>query len=232
MAREVLEARQAPLGIQAGRCSTCVDVASTAGVPRAPRTERRRQDDPGPHPDGLLRPTGAACTSGGVDLTPAPRRDLARRRGHRVRRDGASGPSHVEEHLALAGRRAGRTGRRGASPTLRALARSPSAAVLRRAALRREQQMLATPARCSPTPCFPRRALRRAGPVHHRHTVGRVHTMTREGSPCSSSSRTSLAFAVSDEVAVMARGTIVHSAATAAFRRDPRTARRLLGVEG
>ena len=40
-----------------------------------------------------------------------------------------------------------------------------------------------------------------------------------------------LAFAVSDEVAVMAKGVIAHRSATAAFRRDPIPARRLLGVE-
>jgi len=40
-----------------------------------------------------------------------------------------------------------------------------------------------------------------------------------------------LAFSVSDEVAVMAKGVIAHRSATAAFRRDPIPARRLLGVE-
>ncbi|HWM86727.1 MAG TPA: ABC transporter ATP-binding protein [Kofleriaceae bacterium] len=40
-----------------------------------------------------------------------------------------------------------------------------------------------------------------------------------------------LAFSVSDEVAVMAKGIIAHRSATAAFRRDPIPARRLLGVE-
>ncbi|WP_206313856.1 ABC transporter ATP-binding protein [Streptomyces coryli] len=39
-----------------------------------------------------------------------------------------------------------------------------------------------------------------------------------------------LAFTVCDEIAVMERGTIVHRAATAAFRADPATAHRLLGV--
>jgi branched-chain amino acid transport system ATP-binding protein len=40
-----------------------------------------------------------------------------------------------------------------------------------------------------------------------------------------------LAFGVSDEIAVMAKGAIVHRSDTAAFRRDPATARRLLGIE-
>jgi branched-chain amino acid transport system ATP-binding protein len=40
-----------------------------------------------------------------------------------------------------------------------------------------------------------------------------------------------LAFGVADEIAVMAKGTIVHRSATLAFRRDPATARRLLGIE-
>ena len=40
-----------------------------------------------------------------------------------------------------------------------------------------------------------------------------------------------LAFAVSHEIAVMARGSIAHRSDTAAFRRDPTTAGRLLGVE-
>jgi branched-chain amino acid transport system ATP-binding protein len=40
-----------------------------------------------------------------------------------------------------------------------------------------------------------------------------------------------LAFGVSDEIAVMARGVIAHRSATTAFRRDPATARRLLGIE-
>lgn len=39
-----------------------------------------------------------------------------------------------------------------------------------------------------------------------------------------------LAFAVSDEIAVMERGRIVHRVPTAQFRRDPDTAHRLLGV--
>ncbi|MBC8092403.1 MAG: ABC transporter ATP-binding protein [Pseudonocardia sp.] len=39
-----------------------------------------------------------------------------------------------------------------------------------------------------------------------------------------------LAFGVADEVAVMARGEIVHRVPTADFRRDPDTAQRLLGV--
>jgi branched-chain amino acid transport system ATP-binding protein len=40
-----------------------------------------------------------------------------------------------------------------------------------------------------------------------------------------------LAFGVSDEIAVMAKGAIVHRSDTVAFRRDPATARRLLGIE-
>jgi branched-chain amino acid transport system ATP-binding protein len=39
-----------------------------------------------------------------------------------------------------------------------------------------------------------------------------------------------LAFGVADEVAVMARGAIVHRVPTPDFRRDPDTAQRLLGV--
>jgi branched-chain amino acid transport system ATP-binding protein len=40
-----------------------------------------------------------------------------------------------------------------------------------------------------------------------------------------------LAFTVSDEIAVMAKGVIVHRTETMAFRRDPATAHRLLGVD-
>lgn len=40
-----------------------------------------------------------------------------------------------------------------------------------------------------------------------------------------------LAFGVADEIAVMAKGAIVHRCETMAFRRDPATAHRLLGVE-
>ncbi len=39
-----------------------------------------------------------------------------------------------------------------------------------------------------------------------------------------------LAFAVSDEIACMEKGRIVHRVPTAEFRRDPETAQRLLGV--
>jgi branched-chain amino acid transport system ATP-binding protein len=39
-----------------------------------------------------------------------------------------------------------------------------------------------------------------------------------------------LAFGVADDVAVLAKGTVVHRASTEEFRRDPQTARRLLGV--
>ncbi|HEU4729033.1 MAG TPA: hypothetical protein VFT22_14110, partial [Kofleriaceae bacterium] len=40
-----------------------------------------------------------------------------------------------------------------------------------------------------------------------------------------------LAFGVAHEIAVMAKGVIVHRAATPAFRKDPVTARRLLGID-
>jgi branched-chain amino acid transport system ATP-binding protein len=40
-----------------------------------------------------------------------------------------------------------------------------------------------------------------------------------------------LAFGVAHEIAVMARGAVVHRCETEAFRRDPSTAGRLLGVE-
>jgi branched-chain amino acid transport system ATP-binding protein len=39
-----------------------------------------------------------------------------------------------------------------------------------------------------------------------------------------------LAFAVADEIAVLERGAIVHRVPTPVFRRDPRTAHRLLGI--
>jgi branched-chain amino acid transport system ATP-binding protein len=39
-----------------------------------------------------------------------------------------------------------------------------------------------------------------------------------------------LAFSIADEIAVMAKGIIVHRSATPAFRRDPEAAHRLLGV--
>ena len=39
-----------------------------------------------------------------------------------------------------------------------------------------------------------------------------------------------LAFSVADQIAVLAKGAVVHRASTGAFRRDPDTARRLLGV--
>ncbi len=39
-----------------------------------------------------------------------------------------------------------------------------------------------------------------------------------------------LAFAVTDEVAVMEKGAIVHRVPTETFRRDPDTAHRHLGV--
>jgi branched-chain amino acid transport system ATP-binding protein len=39
-----------------------------------------------------------------------------------------------------------------------------------------------------------------------------------------------LVFGLADAVAVLGRGTVVHRATTAAFRRDPDTAGRLLGV--
>jgi branched-chain amino acid transport system ATP-binding protein len=39
-----------------------------------------------------------------------------------------------------------------------------------------------------------------------------------------------LAFGVADEIAVMAKGALVHRVPTPEFRRDPDTAHRLLGV--
>ena len=40
-----------------------------------------------------------------------------------------------------------------------------------------------------------------------------------------------LAFGVADDIAVMAKGVIVHRCDTLTFRRDPATAHRLLGIE-
>jgi ABC-type branched-subunit amino acid transport system ATPase component len=186
---------------------------------------------------GLVRPSRGQVQLDG--------RDLAGRRPDEIARAGiALVPQGrriwpaltVHEHLELAGRHARRTGR----------ARSPDELYqqLPRLAERRrqlagqmsggEQQMLAI-ARAlvtgpsvvlldEPSEGLAPRVVDQIGEMIAAIAGGGVAVLLVEQD-------LHLAFGVADQIAVMAKGAIVHRSDTAAFRRDPATARRLLGIE-
>src|SRR5262249_27416687 len=142
----------------------------------------------------------------------------------------------VEEHLALAGRHSHRVGRRSRASELYELL--PRLGERRRQLAGQlsggEQQMLAIARALVPHPRVvlldePSEGL---APLVVDQIGGLIKTMAAAGvTVLLVEQDLHLAFGVADEIAVMAKGTIVHRSETLAFRRDPATARRLLGVE-
>jgi branched-chain amino acid transport system ATP-binding protein len=185
---------------------------------------------------GLVRPTSGSVTLDGVEL--------AGRRPEQIARAGVAlvpqgrrvwAPLSVDEHLALAARR-----HRVEDPLWtieRVLSVLPQLAERRRHRAAQlsggEQQMLAIARALLTNPSLmlldePSDGLAPAivdqiGTVVGELRANGVTVLLVEQD-------LHLAFTVCDEIAVMAKGTVVHRADTPAFRRDRATADRLLGV--
>jgi len=195
---------------------------------------------------GMLRPTAGAVRLDGVDLAGRRTDEIARAGVGLVPQGRRIWPTlTVAEHLELAARRRARAARAAgaSSPVGR---RSPAAMyeLLPRLGERRrqlagqlsggEQQMLAI-ARALVTD--PRVVLldepsEGLAPLLVDQIGAMIKAMAADGvAVLLVEQDLHLAFGVSDEIAVMAKGVIVHRSETQAFRRDPATAHRLLGVE-
>jgi branched-chain amino acid transport system ATP-binding protein len=183
---------------------------------------------------GLVPPTGGSMRLDG--------RELAGSRADRIARAGiALVPQGrriwptvtVREHLILAGRRSGSR----SWPMERVFDVFPGLAVRRRHLGGQlsggEQQMLAMARALVTEPSVvlldePSEGLA-PGAVDQVGEVVRIMTQT-DVAVVLVEHDLHLVFGVADSIAVLARGTVVHRASTAAFRRDPHTANRLLGV--
>jgi branched-chain amino acid transport system ATP-binding protein len=186
---------------------------------------------------GLLRPTRGEVRLDGEDLAGRRPDEIARAGVGLVPQGRRIWPTlTVQEHLDLAGRRARRTaGRRSAAEMYELL---PRLAERRRQLAGQlsggEQQMLAI-ARALVTD--PRVVLldepsEGLAPLLVDQIGGIIKAMAADGvAVLLVEQDLHLAFGVSDEIAVMAKGAIVHRSDTLAFRRSPATAHRLLGVE-
>jgi branched-chain amino acid transport system ATP-binding protein len=188
---------------------------------------------------GLVRPTGGTVRLDGSDLTGARPDEIARAGVGLVPQGRRIWPTlTVQEHLDLAGRRARRATRRQRWSTDELYRRLPRLAERRRQLAGQlsggEQQMLAIARALVTDPVVvlldePSEGL---APLLVDQIGDMIKTMATEGvAVLLVEQDLHLAFGVSDEIAVMAKGVIVHRTATPAFRRDPATARRLLGVE-
>jgi branched-chain amino acid transport system ATP-binding protein len=195
---------------------------------------------------GLVRATGGTVRLSGNDLTGARPDEIARAGVGLVPQGRRIWPAlTVHEHLALASRLADRrAGRHAREATPRRWTTDELYRRLPRLAERRrqlagqlsggEQQMLAIARALVTDPVVvlldePSEGL---APLLVDQIGEMIKTMAAEGAAVLLVEQDlHLAFGVSDEIAVMAKGVIVHRADTLAFRRDPATARRLLGVE-
>jgi branched-chain amino acid transport system ATP-binding protein len=188
---------------------------------------------------GLLRPTGGTVRLDGADLTGARPDEIARAGVGLVPQGRRIWPNlTVQEHLDLAGRRARKARRPQRWSTEELYRRLPRLAERRRQLAGQlsggEQQMLAIARALVTDPVVvlldePSEGL---APLLVDQIGAIIKTMADEGvAVLLVEQDLHLAFGVSDEIAVMARGVIVHRCATMAFRRDPATAHRLLGVD-
>jgi branched-chain amino acid transport system ATP-binding protein len=188
---------------------------------------------------GLVRSTGGSVRLHGDDLTRARPDEIARAGVGLVPQGRRIWPTlTVHEHLELAGRRARRAARPHRWSTDELYRRLPRLAERRRQLAGQlsggEQQMLAIARALITDPAVvlldePSEGL---APLLVDQIGEMIKTMAAEGvAVLLVEQDLHLAFGVSDEIAVMAKGVIVHRSETMAFRRDPVTARRLLGVE-
>jgi branched-chain amino acid transport system ATP-binding protein len=192
---------------------------------------------------GLLRPTAGTVRLDGVDLAGRRTDEIARAGVGLVPQGRRIWPTlTVHEHLDLASRHARTAGPSGAPGRRRTIAEMYE--LLPRLAERRrqlagqlsggEQQMLAIARALVTNPRVvlldePSEGL---APLLVDQIGAMIKAMATDGvAVLLVEQDLHLAFGVSDEIAVMARGVIVHRSETQAFRRDPATAHRLLGVE-
>jgi branched-chain amino acid transport system ATP-binding protein len=186
---------------------------------------------------GLLRPTGGAVRLDGDDLAGRRTDEIARAGVGLVPQGRRIWPTlTVQEHLELAGRHARPSGRRRTSAELYDLL--PRLGERRRQLAGQlsggEQQMLAIARALVRNPRVvlldePSEGL---APLLVDQIGGMIKGMAADGvAVLLVEQDLHLAFGVSDQIAVMAKGVIVHRSETLAFRRDPATAHRLLGVE-
>jgi branched-chain amino acid transport system ATP-binding protein len=186
---------------------------------------------------GLLRPAGGAVHLDRTDLTGRRTHEIARAGVGLVPQGRRIWPTlTVQEHLDLAGRHARHAGHRRSAAELYELL--PRLGERRRQLAGQlsggEQQMLAIARALITNPLVvlldePSEGL---APLVVDQIGDMIKAMARAGvAVLLVEQDLHLAFGVSDEIAVMAKGTIVHRSPTLAFRRDPATAHRLLGVE-
>jgi branched-chain amino acid transport system ATP-binding protein len=188
---------------------------------------------------GLVRATGGTVRLCGDDLTSARPDEIARAGVGLVPQGRRIWPTlTVHDHLDLAGRRARAATRPHRWTTDELYRRLPRLGERRRQLAGQlsggEQQMLAIARALVTDPVVvlldePSEGL---APLLVDQIGDIIKTMASEGvAVLLVEQDLHLAFGVSDEIAVMAKGVIVHRSETLAFRRDPTTARRLLGVE-
>jgi branched-chain amino acid transport system ATP-binding protein len=186
---------------------------------------------------GLLRTTAGSVRLDGVDLTGRRTDEIARAGVGLVPQGRRIWPTlTVHEHLELAARHARPAGRRRTTAAL--YEQLPRLAERRRQLAGQlsggEQQMLAIARALVTNPRVvlldePSEGL---APLLVDQIGAMIKAMAADGvAVLLVEQDLHLAFGVSDEIAVMAKGAIVHRSETPAFRRDPATAHRLLGVE-
>jgi branched-chain amino acid transport system ATP-binding protein len=186
---------------------------------------------------GMLRPTAGAVRLDGVDLAGRRTDEIARAGVGLVPQGRRIWPTlTVHEHLDLASRHARTSGRRRTTAEMYELL--PRLAERRRQLAGQlsggEQQMLAIARALVTNPRVvlldePSEGL---APLLVDQIGAMIEAMAADGvAVLLVEQDLHLAFGVSDEIAVMAKGIIVHRCETLAFRRDPATAHRLLGVE-